>query len=155
MKVLVALPAVASIYAQPSTFELASIKPLKLGAPDANMGCRGGPGTSTPGRSTCHAVTLPLLISSAYDLKVYQSRGQMVYSSGVSSENQFDIVANVADGTTDEQFREMQRQLLKDRFNLVMHFDTKEIDGYELVVAKGGPKLQPAGMAHQPGTARA
>jgi uncharacterized protein (TIGR03435 family) len=43
-----------------------------------------------------------------------------------------------------ERRRQMLRALLEDRFHLQTHFVTKEIPAYELVVAKGGPKLKDA-----------
>ena len=41
------------------------------------------------------------------------------------------------------QWRRLQT-LLRDRFNLTIHRETKELPLYELTVAKGGPKLQPS-----------
>ena len=38
----------------------------------------------------------------------------------------------------------MLRALLEERFKLTTHRETKESQGYALVVAKGGPKLKPA-----------
>ncbi len=38
----------------------------------------------------------------------------------------------------------MQQSLLAERFKLKMHFETREMPVYELVVAKGGSKLTPA-----------
>ena len=38
----------------------------------------------------------------------------------------------------------MLKNLLKDRFQLEIHAETKELPVYILTVAKGGPKLQPA-----------
>ncbi len=38
----------------------------------------------------------------------------------------------------------MLRALLADRFKLAVHRETKEMSIYELVVAKGGPKLKPS-----------
>jgi bla regulator protein blaR1 len=42
-----------------------------------------------------------------------------------------------------EQAALMLQSLLADRFKLKMHFETREMPIYELVVAKGGPKLPP------------
>jgi uncharacterized protein (TIGR03435 family) len=39
---------------------------------------------------------------------------------------------------------QMVRQLLADRFKLVLHTETRELTVYTLVVAKSGPKLQPS-----------
>ena len=38
----------------------------------------------------------------------------------------------------------MKQSLLADRFKLKVHFETREVPVYALVVAKGGPKLTPA-----------
>ena len=37
----------------------------------------------------------------------------------------------------------MLQKLLEERFHLTTHREKKEVSGYALVVAKGGPKLQP------------
>lgn len=41
----------------------------------------------------------------------------------------------------------MMQALLRDRFHLKMHVEMREMPVYALVVAKGGPKLQPAASA--------
>lgn len=41
-----------------------------------------------------------------------------------------------------KETRLMQQSLLADRFKLKAHFETREMPVYELVVAKGGPKLK-------------
>ena len=43
-----------------------------------------------------------------------------------------------------DRIRLMLQALLADRFKLAIHREAKEMPVYELVVAKGGPKLQPA-----------
>ena len=43
-----------------------------------------------------------------------------------------------------DQLRQMLINLLADRFGLVAHRVMKDFDGYEIVVAKGGPKLTPS-----------
>jgi uncharacterized protein (TIGR03435 family) len=49
------------------------------------------------------------------------------------------------------QYRRLQT-LLRDRFNLTIHRETKELPVYELTVAKGGPKLQsPNCLQREPG----
>lgn len=45
----------------------------------------------------------------------------------------------------------MLRALLADRFKLKVHSTTKQLPEYELVVAKGGPKLKPPNAADFPG----
>jgi uncharacterized protein (TIGR03435 family) len=46
--------------------------------------------------------------------------------------------------TTKAQFQEMLRNLLVERFHLVVHHETRTFPGYELVVDKGGLKLKEA-----------
>src|ERR1019366_10503763 len=41
------------------------------------------------------------------------------------------------------ELRVMLQTLLAERFKLKFHTDTKEMPGYELLVAKSGPKLTP------------
>jgi uncharacterized protein (TIGR03435 family) len=43
-----------------------------------------------------------------------------------------------------EQVDLMEQSLLADRFKLKVHFETRDMPVYALVVAKGGPKLTPA-----------
>jgi len=42
-----------------------------------------------------------------------------------------------------EQMRPLQQALLEERFHLKVHRQQKIVPGYALVIAKGGPKLQP------------
>ena len=55
----------------------------------------------------------------------------------------YDITAKaVADGEKDQHLLRLQ-SLLKDRFQMVLHSETRQAPVYELVVAKNGPKLKP------------
>jgi uncharacterized protein (TIGR03435 family) len=54
--------------------------------------------------------------------------------------------------TTREQFSVMLQNLLADRLGLKVHWASKTIDTYSLVIAKGGPKLRPAAPDLPPGT---
>jgi uncharacterized protein (TIGR03435 family) len=58
----------------------------------------------------------------------------------------YDLTA-VTPGTepwTPDTISPMLRQLLVERFHVAVHPGTKQVSGYELVVAKGGPKLKPS-----------
>ncbi len=97
------------------SFEVASIKASPQPDPGKPMyfGCRGGPGDKQdPGRWRCQNQTVASLISMAYNLK----RWQMTDQPGMFDAARFDIDAKVPEGTTREQMREMQRNLLKERF---------------------------------------
>lgn len=55
----------------------------------------------------------------------------------------YDVEAKVPPGTTKEQVNVMLQNLLAERFNLIVHRETRELSVYELVVGKGGSKLKP------------
>ena len=48
--------------------------------------------------------------------------------------------------TTDAQMRQMMQTFLADRFRLAVHIDKRNMQGYELVIAPGGFKLQPTSL---------
>lgn len=120
------------------SFEVASVKP----APPPEGGRRrvamdGGPGSPTPGLFTCQNCSLSMLLSQAYALKPYQ----LPRTTELASER-FNIVAKVPRGTTNDQFRIMQQNLLVERFKLRIHYEKKEMPMYELAVGKNGSKLK-------------
>ncbi|MGA7156644.1 MAG: TIGR03435 family protein [Acidobacteriaceae bacterium] len=57
----------------------------------------------------------------------------------------YDIRAATPEGKpwTNDTIPPMLRQMLRERFHVAVHSGTKEVSGYSLVVAKGGPKLKP------------
>jgi uncharacterized protein (TIGR03435 family) len=113
-------------------FEAASIKPAA--GPEMFSG---GPGT---GRATFEGTTtLETLISMAYDLGL----GHLAGPPWISTE-WYAISTRYPSGTTEEQFRQMLANLLNEQLELVVHRVTKEVIGYELTVAPGGPGLSPA-----------
>jgi uncharacterized protein (TIGR03435 family) len=101
------------------------------------MGGRGGPGTPDPGQITWTNATLKTLLTIAYDVKAYQVNGP----AWIDTER-YDIIAKVPEGTTKEQVAVMWQNLLKERFGMVVHHESKEFQVSELVVAKGGSKLK-------------
>jgi uncharacterized protein (TIGR03435 family) len=79
-----------------------------------------------------------MMIMFAYDVKDFQISG----GPGWANSEPYDIVAKAEGNATRPQLRLMLRALLEDRFKLSLRHETKEAPVYELVVAKGGPKLQ-------------
>jgi uncharacterized protein (TIGR03435 family) len=123
---------------EPLSFEVASVKatPLSEQASQGRM-----TGAYRPGQFTWTHASLRLLILMAYDVPLYQ----FDRVSGLPTDRQqYDVVARVPAGTNREQFREMLQNLLAERFGLVIHWLQKDVPGYDLVVAKGGPKLREA-----------
>jgi uncharacterized protein (TIGR03435 family) len=82
---------------------------------------------------------------------------QVVGLSGWMISKRYDIDAKVGDAEVVamsklphlrmmDPYRFMQQSMLADRFKLKVHFETKELPIYALVVAKGGPKLKESEM---------
>ena len=125
------------------TFEVATIKPAAPG--DHSMMVQW-----MPDGYRIENISLGEIIRNAYNA---HSDGQL--SGGPQSllDQRFDIQAKMdADDAArfkalsrDDQQREsslMMQALLRDRFQLKMHVETRELPVYDLVVAKGGSKLQ-------------
>lgn len=64
--------------------------------------------------------------------------------------DRFDVIAKVPDGSTPEKRKQMLQALLQDRFQLVVHKDTKPLPTYALVVGKK-PLLKEADGSEQTG----
>jgi bla regulator protein blaR1 len=96
-----------------------------------------------------------LLILFAYNLPFGSERTRIVGGPDWLDSTQYEIQAKIdasqfaaMQKMTAEQQREqvdlMEQSLLAERFHLKLHFETREMPVYALVVAKGGPKLTPA-----------
>ena len=118
-------------------FEVASVKPS---GPQSFHGTDGGPGSNSPELCRAGSSSLRLLICIAWNIDCYFQ----ISSKAPLDRGEFDIVARVPTGATRAQFRVMLQNLLIDRFGLKMHIESKEFPAYELVVAKGGLKLNEA-----------
>lgn len=123
----------------PLSFEAASLKPTASpGTVDRIMRrMQGGPGSADPGRFTYTNVTLKQLVQMAYNLKEFQVEGpDWIDTLG------FDLIATMPQGTTKEQASQMMQTLLKERFKLEFHRETKPMPMFALVVGKNGPKMK-------------
>jgi uncharacterized protein (TIGR03435 family) len=79
---------------------------------------------------------------------------QLINAPDWADKDKFDILGKPdAEGVPNQaQLRTMMQKLLASRFQLTFHKDTRELSVYELVVAKGGPKLTPsAAQGNLPG----
>ena len=118
-------------------YDVVSIKKNQTGAPywHMNIGVDSYTATNIP---------LALLIGDAYDIKP----DLIVGLSGAIDTARYDVEAKVVpqDGSapklTDPQLSAMLIPLLADRFRLKVHIEPKTISVYDLVVAKGGPKIK-------------
>ena len=140
--ILIMMALLPAAYSEGPIFEVASIKPVPpidlTRGPSQVFGCTGGPGTKDPGLWICENLSLANFVMTAFDLKGYQTES---WYSQLYNES-FSIRAKVPEGTTKEQLRQMQQNLLIERFGLKSHLEKKETQGYELVVAKNGPKFK-------------
>ncbi len=118
-------------------FEVASVR---LAQPGGGGGIRTsgipGPNNKDPGRFTAH-VTLLNLVLIAYDIPIYRLSDPDDRLMPL-----VEVQAKMPVDTTREQFNVMLQNLLADRLGLKVHWTSKEIEMYALVVAKGGPKFK-------------
>jgi uncharacterized protein (TIGR03435 family) len=126
------LPLLAA-FAWTQTFEVASVKPS---GPQSVRNSEGGPGTSVPGRFRFTSATLIDLLARAYGVDYGQISSKLPLDG-----DRYDVVANVPDAATKDQFRTMLQNLLAERFRMKVHHETREFSGYELLVAKSGLKI--------------
>lgn len=126
---------------QRPSFEVASIKPGDPQSP------RFGILLQPSGRFVATNATLRQLISYAYDVRSNQITGGTSWSDSeiYSVEAKPDPAAPPLTGQAHaEQTRLMLQSLLAERFELAIHWVSKDEPVYELAVAKNGPKLKEA-----------
>ncbi len=124
---------------QGPTFEVASVKASPPVGDSYSVWCRGGPGTDDPGLFRCQNISLTNLMTRAFNVQYDQVSGPDFLRTGF-----FDITAKVPAGATSDDFRAMLRNLLAERFKLAVHTETREMQVFDLLTAKGGPKLKKA-----------
>jgi uncharacterized protein (TIGR03435 family) len=126
------------------SFEVATIRPSR------NQGMPVGP---VPRNISHSDLPMRAFIEAAYNLPL-GSHGRVLGGPGWIDTNPYVIDGKIPDALfaerqemTPEQRRNqtclMWQALLADRFKLKVHFETRVMPIYELVVAKGGPKLTP------------
>jgi uncharacterized protein (TIGR03435 family) len=122
------------------TFDVASVKPSseRVG-PDYNNRIS----YLAAGISARNA-TIKRLVAEAYHLQLNQVLGPAWID-----QNEYDLEAQAGSPSSKEQLSLMLRELLTDRFQLKLHSELRNMSVYDLVVAKGGPKIQP----EKPGSA--
>jgi uncharacterized protein (TIGR03435 family) len=114
-------------------FEVASIKPSLPGANGSTLY------DATPERFAASNITSRELIAQAYDVRSFQiSGGPAWLASG-----RYDIIAKPEGEPTAPRIKAMLRELLKERFHLKLHTETRDTPVYHLVPAKNGSKLKP------------
>jgi len=130
-----------------AAFEVASVRRSKTGGERGtqSMGMSGGPGTADPGHFHAFGTSIWTLILLAYHIPQYQVVGPEWLKA-----ERFDVVAKVPGKPTRQEFNAMLQNLLVERFRLAAHRERREMPAYNLVIAKGGPKLEKAADDSQP-----
>lgn len=139
MKPIILATLAVAAFGQPA-FEVVSIKPAPAGV--RNMGIGRGPG----GGMNAYNVPLKFLVTYAYDVRDFQISG----GQGWFDSERYDVSAKPESPASQEQLKLMLQSLLADRFKLVLHRETKQLPVYELIVAKGGPKLKESAEGTSP-----
>jgi uncharacterized protein (TIGR03435 family) len=129
---------VAGDAGEPS-FDVASIKPSSPG------GLRSAFGGLRHGTFTAENVDLRQVLAAAYGMSKPRVTGP-----DWLDKDRFDIIAKSPPGVPDSQLKPMLQALLKDRFKLTAHLETREMPVYYLSVAKDGVKM-PVYPAHDHG----
>ena len=117
----------------PSQFDFADVHAVP---PAANQFLHGG--LMRGGRYELRTATLAELIKTAYgveDDNVYGGPSWLEY-------DRFDLIAKTSPSVPPEAVKVMLQNLLAERFQLVLHKDTKPLPEYVLTVGKGRPKLK-------------
>ena len=130
---------------QPSAFEVATVKPAAPST-DGHTHINYPPG----GSFSAANITLAALMQWAFDCPERQMLGGPDWLGSI----RFDIQAKT-DTQTDfdlrslnpreasDTKRKMVQALLIERFHLQLHHEIRTLEAYDLIVARGGPKLEP------------
>jgi uncharacterized protein (TIGR03435 family) len=138
---ILAAALVAQVQTPTPAFEVATIKPTGPSV-DGHTHINYPAGD----RFSASNITILALMEWAYGM----SERQVLDGPGWLASTRFDIQAKAdADpikGLTAEQDRDLKRRmvqaLLAERFHLVVHRETRTLPAYDLIVAKGGAKIQ-------------
>jgi len=115
-------------------FDVASVKVSQSGADGVSRG-RGNTQVS-PGTVTMRNVSLKAAIRWAWHVTEYQVTGPDWLDS-----QRYEIAGKAAGPATEDELRLMMQALLRERFKLALHLQTKELGAYLLVAGKNGPKF--------------
>jgi uncharacterized protein (TIGR03435 family) len=125
--------------AQEPSFDVALVKPSSPGGPGSAFG------GLHRGTFTATNVDLRQILAAAYGMLQ-----PCVIGPDWLDKVRFDIVAKSPTGVSDSQLKPMLQALLKERFKLKAHLDTREMAVYHLSVVREGVKM-PVYPAHDQG----
>lgn len=126
------------------TFTIADVHPS---APTKNPNVFMSGGVVRGGRYDLRHATMLDLVSTAWGIDA-----DRVYGGPSWLElDRFEIAAKTPPNTSQETAKLMLQALLKERFHLVVHMDTKTAPGFELSLGKGKPKMKQSDGSGQTG----
>jgi uncharacterized protein (TIGR03435 family) len=136
VKLLFGMGLTAMAFAQPPinspAFDVASVRRNDTGINGSSISRSGG-------RITLDNVSLRECIMFAYSIPT--GREYALVGPGWLDSEKFDIVATFPSATSRELVRMMLQNLLAERFSMKAHQESRNVNAYVLVRAKGGPKL--------------
>jgi uncharacterized protein (TIGR03435 family) len=125
--ILFAIP----LFAQAPAFETASVKPAPPNPTDYGI-------DTDPGLLRVEAQTLHDMVRLAYEVNDSQVAGGPKWADS----DRFDVTARAKGRAGDKELYAMLQTLLADRFKLSIHREMRTAQGYGLLIAKGGIKMQ-------------
>lgn len=135
MRLVLLLTAVSAFAqtARPPAFEVASLKVSSEAAGRVSSDV-------APAGVTFRNASLTIIMRWAYKLPACQISGPTWLA-----DERFDIVAKAAGPSKEDEMRPMMQTLLTERFKLEVHRETRTMQGFALMEAKGGHKMKPSG----------
>jgi uncharacterized protein (TIGR03435 family) len=122
---------------QKPTFEVASIR-LAMAEGAGGEGSTRSQIETAPDGLVLRNISLGEMVEWAYGLQHSQVSG-----SANLENHRYDVRARAAGQAVEPELRVMMQDLLATRFKLKLHTEQKQTSVYQLVVAKGGPRLPP------------
>jgi uncharacterized protein (TIGR03435 family) len=126
----------------PPAFEVASIRRNLTSGLNTRINISGGRLAITNG-------SLKTLIRNAYEIESFQLAGEPRWL----DTDMYDIVATTgsSEPISPDQLKLLLQNLLADRFQLKVHWETRKAPVYELLLDKNGPKFKENSGAQEPG----
>ena len=121
-------------------FEVATVRPAETFNAQDLMSGKAAVGVAVKGnRVTIRYSSLRDLAVQAWEVKPFD-----VQAPDWLGQQRYDITALIPEGATEKDVPQLLRSLLRDRFKMVAHKESKDTQVYALLEARGGNKMKPA-----------
>jgi uncharacterized protein (TIGR03435 family) len=121
-------------------FEVATIRQAAPMNPQDMLSGKLNVGVSVNGKQvSIRYLSIRDMAVAAWDVKPFD-----VKAPDTLGQQRFDITALLPDGATEKDIPQLLRSLLRDRFKMVAHTESKDADVYALMEARGGHKMKPS-----------